>query len=78
MIENQPKADQQKAFQPMAPQAFADWGVGQFAYIKPIVVNGEHIYGVFAANGEQMGIMQSLPVAKAAVVQHGLEPLSAH
>jgi len=78
MIENQPKTAQQKAFQPMPAQAFAEWGVGQFAYIKPFEVNGEHLYGVFAANGEQMGIMQSFPVAQAAVVQHGLEPMSAH
>ena len=78
MITNQPKTGANTAYQPMPPQAFAEWGVGQFAYVKPMTVADQQLFGVFAANGEQIGVLQSYPVARAAVIQHDMEPVSVH
>ena len=63
---------------PMSAADFAEWGAEQMAYIKPIKINGGTFYGVFAANGQQLGLMDTPDVARAAVIQNDLEPVSVH
>ena len=38
----------------MSAHDFAHWGAGHLAYSKPVEVNGEMAFGVFAANGQQL------------------------
>ncbi len=62
----------------MSAHDFAQWGAEHVAYIKPVEVNGGTKFAVFAANGQQLGLMETPDQARAAVVQNDLEPLSVH
>lgn len=57
---------------------FAQWGAEHVAYIKPVEVNGGTQFAVFAANGQQLVLMETLDMARAVVIQNDLEPLSVH
>lgn len=63
---------------PMSVQDFTDWGLANVAYIKPVEMNGRTVYAVFAANGRQLGLMETLNSAHAALFQNDLEPVSLH
>lgn len=62
----------------MSAHDFAQWGFEHVAYIKPVEVNGRTQFAVFAANGQQLGLMKTPDMARAAVIQNDLEPLSVH
>ena len=50
----------------------------EIAYIKPVVENGEHAFGIFAADGEQIGEAPDYKLACAISVQNDLYPVSVH
>jgi hypothetical protein len=62
----------------ISPQEFAVLGMQDLAYVKPVVVEDQPGYGVFAADGTQIGLMADRGIAFAAVRQHELEPVSVH
>ena len=62
----------------MSAQDFAQWGFEHVAYIKPVEINGGTKFAVYAANGQQLGIMETSDKALAAIIQNDLEPLSVH
>lgn len=62
----------------MSPEAFAQWGVGHIAYVKTVVINGQPVAAIFAADGQQIGLSDTPDVARAAATQHSLEALSVH
>jgi hypothetical protein len=62
----------------ISPQEFAVLGMQDLAYVKPVVVENQPGYGVFAADGTQIGLMADRGIAFAAVRQHELEPVSVH
>ena len=62
----------------MSAEAFAQWGVGQIASIKPVVVDGQPVAAIFSADGQQIGVTENRDVARAAAIQHSLEPVSVH
>ncbi|MBT3989326.1 MAG: hypothetical protein HN884_02210 [Rhodospirillaceae bacterium] len=53
-------------------------GLDEVAYIKPIVENGEDIYGIFAADGEQIGMAPEFELARAMTIQSELYPVNVH
>lgn len=57
---------------------FEALGLEQFAYIKPIEVDGRTAFAVHAADGTEIVIMPDREVAHAAIRQHDLEPVSVH
>ncbi len=63
---------------PMSVQDLTDWGLTDVAYIKPVEMNGRTVYAVFAANGQQLWLMETLNGAHAALFQNDLEPISLH
>lgn len=63
---------------PMSVQDFTEWGLTQVAYIKPIEMDGRTIYGVFAANGQKLGLMENLNAAHVALFENDLEPVALH
>jgi hypothetical protein len=63
---------------PMSPGDFTEWGVPYVAYIKPVVLEDSTAYAIFAANGQQLGIADTLDMARAVVVQNDLEPVNVH
>ena len=59
-------------------QDFADWGLADVAYIKPLKIEGRTFYGVFAANGQQLGLMEDQGAAFTALFENDLEPVALH
>jgi hypothetical protein len=53
-------------------------GVSHIAYVKPIVLNGEHGFAIHAADGTPMAVAGDRDVAIAAILQHEMQPLSVH
>ena len=57
---------------------FAEWGIDQWVYIKPIQVDGRRVFAIFAANGQRMGLAGDRNTAMASVIQEKFTPLSLH
>jgi len=63
---------------PITAEILAAIGADQLVYIKPIELNGQLMFGIFSAGGEQIAAAPSREVAAALAVQNGVEPLSVH
>lgn len=56
-------------------------GLDEIAYIKPLPEegeDGEDIYGIFAADGEQIGMAPEFKLARAMTIQSDLYPVNVH
>lgn len=53
-------------------------GVSQIAYIKPVTVNGAHVFAIHAADGTPMAVSEDQASAVAAIVQHEMFPSLVH
>ncbi len=53
-------------------------GVSHIAYVKTVVLNGEHGFAIHAADGTPMAVTGDRAVAMAAILQHEMQPLSVH
>lgn len=62
----------------LTEQEWAQFGLNDIAYIKPVQVQGKDGFGAFAADGSPMFVAESREVAEAALIQQGIEPVSAH
>ena len=78
MNKDSTKTDPVETSSPMSVHDFTEWGVQHVAYIQPVVLEDQTVYAIFAANGQQLGMADNLDVARAAVVQNELEPISVH
>jgi hypothetical protein len=54
------------------------WGLDEFAFIKPVVEQGQDVVGIFSADGRQIGYGPDRDVAIAMTIQNDLFPLSVH
>lgn len=57
---------------------FMALGLNQIAYVKAVEIEGEAVFAVHAADGTEIGVLDSREIAFAACAQHELEPLSVH
>lgn len=57
---------------------FAYWGMKDFAYIRPVQIEGQPAMAVHAANGTQLAVLETQAAAQVAVLQNDMEPLSVH
>ena len=57
---------------------FEALGLEQLAYVKPVKVDGRTAFAVHAADGTQIAVMPDREVARAAIRQYDLEPVSVH
>jgi len=57
---------------------FALYGAEQVAYVKPVIIDGEKLYAIFAADGQELALIEGRDLAEATVRQNDLEPLSVH
>jgi hypothetical protein len=57
---------------------FALYGAQQIAYVKPVVIEGEKLFAIFAADGQELAVIESRDLAVATVRQNDMEPLSVH
>ncbi len=53
-------------------------GVSHIAYVKPVVLNGQHGFAIHAADGTPMAVAGDRDVAVAVILQHEMHPLSVH
>ena len=53
-------------------------GLRGVAYMKPVVIDENAAYAVFAADGTQIGALPTRETALAAMRENGLEPVSVH
>jgi hypothetical protein len=53
-------------------------GIKDMAYVKDIEVDGETVVALFAANGQQIAVMEDRQTAVAAAWQNGLSPMTVH
>lgn len=53
-------------------------GVSHIAYVKPVVLNGEHGFAIHAADGTPMAVAGDRDVAIAAILQHEMQPFAVH
>jgi hypothetical protein len=73
-----PGADGEELSPVMSENAFAMWGVDDVAYIRALDVNGQHVWGIFAADGNSLGMVPDRDLAFAAAIQNDKIPLSVH
>ncbi len=67
-----------KATPPMSPHDFTEWGVHEVAYIKKIEFEGKPSFAIFAANGHQLAVTETLESAHGLLFRNDLEPLNVH
>lgn len=68
-------APQQSQF---SPEAFAMLGAPDLAYVRPVETQMGQAFGIFAANGQHVGLAESADKAFAAARQHDLAPVYVH
>lgn len=49
-------------------------GVSQMAYVKIVMINGEQVFAIHAADGTPMAVADNVKTAFAAIVQHEMMP----
>lgn len=62
----------------LTPEAFAMLGAPELAYVRPVDTPTGEGFGIFAANGTQIGVAPARDLAFAAARQNDLEPVSVH
>lgn len=62
----------------MTPETFANLGAPDLAYIRPVQTEEGLVWGVYAANGNQLGWAPERDLAFAAALQNELMAVSVH
>ena len=62
----------------ISAEQLAQLGMQQIAYVKPVVLNGEHGFAIHAADGTPMAVAGNREVAIAAIMQHEMVPAQVH
>jgi len=52
--------------------------MSQLAYVKPVWMDGETAFAIFAADGSPMAVAADCDLAVAAIVQHEMVPALVH
>jgi hypothetical protein len=53
-------------------------GIEDIAYIKTVLVDGEKLHSIHAADGTPLTVVSDRTLAFATVSQHDMQPLSVH
>jgi hypothetical protein len=70
--------DRSQEQQQVSKKSFAEYGILHMAYVKRAVVDGYTVYAVHAADGTYLWHYADEAVARAALRQQELNPLSVH
>lgn len=74
---NQDRKPEELQTQPlMTEESFANLGAPDLAYIRPVQTPEGPAWGIYAANGTQLGFAPERDLAFAAAVQNDLLPVS--
>lgn len=63
---------------PMTEENFANLGAPDLAYVRAVLTPEGPAWGIYAANGTQLGFAPQRDLAFAAAVQNDLLPVSVH
>ena len=72
------KARLQKQLKQLSTKSFAQHGLQTLAYVKRAVIKGHAVYAIHAADGSHLWHYADQEVARAALQQQDMEPLSVH
>ncbi|GJL89904.1 MAG: hypothetical protein DHS20C03_36130 [Minwuia thermotolerans] len=68
-----------EAARKITPEALAQLGQPQIAYVKPVEnEQGLKGFGIFSASGQQVGVAPTRETAFIAVRQHEMQPVHVH
>jgi hypothetical protein len=62
----------------LTPMQFAQLGVKQVAYVKPVIFNGSPGFAIHAADGSPMAVAPQLDTAIGAILQHDMMAALVH
>jgi len=62
----------------MTPEALIALGAPTLAYVREIAAPSGAVFGIFSADGNQIGVAPTREIAFVAARQHDLEPVSVH
>ena len=62
----------------ISPDQLAKLGMPSVAYVRPVLLNGEAAYAIFAADGTQMAFAEDRAHAIAAVIENEMHPTWVH
>ena len=62
----------------LSVEQLAELGVAQIAYVRKVITHDGPAIGVFAANGAPLAVASSVDLARAAIVQNDMAPVSVH
>ena len=65
-------------YEPILGESPQDNATEQIAYVKPVTVEGQTIFAIFAADGRELAVIENRDLAEATVRQNDMEPLSVH
>jgi len=69
---------EQTSVRQLSNEDFTALGLGQVAYLRKILVNGQPAVGVFAANGIQLAVLADWQQAQATAFHNDLELATVH
>lgn len=61
-----------------ARREFSQFGIEDYAYVKPIIISGQKLQSIHAADGTPLTIVADRAVAFATVSRYELQPVSVH
>lgn len=53
-------------------------GIEEMAYVKSVIVDGEKLHAIHAADGTPLTVVSDRKLAFATVSQHDMQPMSVH
>ena len=68
----------QEGLRNISAEAFAMLGAPSLAYVRPMATPEGPLYGIFAANGTQVGAAPSQELAMVLARRHDFEPVNVH
>lgn len=62
----------------VARREFSDFGIEHYAYVKPVVISGQRLQSIHAADGTPLTIVPDRDIAFATISRYDLQPVSVH
>jgi hypothetical protein len=75
MIHTYPATPTDRKLLTMSTRAFVDLGIDQIVYIKPVKDDGERVFAVYTANGQEIALASDQSSAMAFAIQEDFTPL---
>ncbi len=71
-------ADRDTQLRQISPRDLAVLGVGDVAYVRRKTVDGEPVFAIHTADGNEVALVDNLDLAVVTIRQNDLEPVSVH